>query len=57
MNNGIVNRYAFGLNLNFQSNSSSFITFGQPDSSLYYGVLNKIKIIGQLSYKIQVDAV
>ena len=57
INNNIIHTYSFGLNLNFQSNSSSFITFGQPDPSLFYGPLNKVKIVGQLSYTIDIDSI
>ena len=57
MNNGIVNQYSFGLNLNFQSNASSYVTFGRADPSLYHGNLNMVKIVGQLSYNIRLDAI
>ena len=57
INNNIVQNYAFGLNLNFQSNSSSFVTFGRPDPALFYGTLNKVKLIGQYSYKIKMDSI
>ena len=57
INNNIINTYSFGLNLNFQSNTSSFVTFGYPDPQLYYGVLNKVKLIGTYSYKINIHGI
>lgn len=57
INNNIVSKYAFGLNLNFQSNTSSFINFGKPDPSLFYGTLNKVKLVGTFSYKIDINAI
>lgn len=37
INHKIVDKYAFGVNLNFQNNHSSSITFGEPNKDLYQG--------------------
>jgi hypothetical protein len=55
INHNIISRYAFGLNLNFQNNYTSYITFGVPDYSLFYGVLNKVKLSGTSVYMISLD--
>ena len=52
----IINRYAFGVNLNFQNNHSSSITFGQPDHSKFEGELQKVPIMSSTSYLIQIDS-
>lgn len=57
INNKIINRYAFGVNLNFQNNKSSSITFGQPDHTKYEGELLKVPIISIHSYVIRLDSV
>jgi hypothetical protein len=56
INKGFISTYSFGLNLNFQSNSSSYITFGAANPSLYTGTLNIVKLIGNYAYKIQLDS-
>lgn len=50
INNKIINKYAFGVNLNFQNNQTSSINFGQPDHKLYEGELKKVKIMSSHSY-------
>jgi hypothetical protein len=35
MNNNIINKYAFGVNLNFQEHGRSMISFGEPDEDKY----------------------
>jgi len=57
INLNIIPRYAFGLSLNFQNHISSYITFGVPDPSLFYGVLNKVKLSGGTAYVIALDTV
>ena len=55
INLGIINRYAFGLSLNFQNNYTSYITFGVPNYTLFQGVLNKVKLSGASTYMISLD--
>ena len=57
INNKIINRYAFGVNLNFQNNKTSSITFGEPDTSKFEGKLLKVPIMSIHSYVIKIDSI
>lgn len=57
IDNKIIGKYAFGVNLNFQQHHRSFISFGVPDRDLFEGQLKKYRINSGYSYTIKAKGV
>ena len=49
----IINRYAYGMNLNLIEDKRSFVTFGENDPAFYEGNLTSHKILNQ--YFVEID--
>lgn len=57
INNKIVEKYSFGVNLNFQNNHTSAITFGEPSRDHFEGELKKVKILQGDTYRIRTESI
>jgi hypothetical protein len=57
INNKIIGKYAFGVNLNFQQHQRSFITLGAPDLDLFEGELIQYSIMTGNSYSVRISGI
>lgn len=55
IDNKVISRYAYGMNLNLIQDGRSFITFGDSDPTLFTGDLKEYKILGGSTITIYMD--
>ena len=52
----VISKYAYGMNLNLIQENRSFVTFGDDDPNFYSGELTEYKVNGGHSIVINIDS-